>query len=411
MSDERDLDLVVFGATSFVGDIVCGVLRAHPELGRLRWAIAGRDAAKLEAVAERHGLDRAERLIVDAHDTEALATMCGRSRSVITTVGPYTRYGSPLVAAAVAAGTDVCDLTGEPPWMRDMIERHHEQATRTGARIVHTCGFDSIPSDLGVWHLQQAAIEAFGEPCVRVGLRVEEIRGSASGGTIASMLTMLEELAADPSLRHVMSDPYALWPAAARIDHPMVDQPDVLLPTRDDLSGQWVAPFVMAGVNTKVVHRSHALLGLPWGEEFRYDEAMAMGAGPAGLARAGAMSGGLGAALGAVAVPPVRGLLKRFVLPKPGDGPSPAAQEAGGFDLALHGRTALGDRITTRVTGDRDPGYGSTARMLAESAGTLLTTDRSTTPGGFWTPASAMAQPLMAALEARAGLTFDVLET
>lgn len=405
MSTERNHDLVVFGATSFVGDILCGVLAEHPSLAGRSWAIAGRNPDKLADVAERHGLD-VPHIVVDADDAAGLDAMTRDARLVVSTVGPYSRFGSPLVAAAVANGTDVCDLTGEPPWMRMMIDRHGDEAAASGARIVHTCGFDSIPSDLGVWHLQQAAIDAFGEPCVRVGLRVTSLDGAASGGTIASMMAMIEDLTADPSLRHVMTNPYALCPEGAREG---VDQPEVAIPRRDDLTGEWIAPFVMAGVNTKVVHRSHALLGHPWGGGFRYDEAMAMGSSPIGLAKAGAVSGGLGLAVGAAALPPVRGVLKRFVLPKPGDGPSPAAQEAGGFDLALQGRTALGDEIVTRVTGDRDPGYGATARMLAESAHTLLETDRSVTPGGFWTPATALGDELVAALVERAGMTFDVV--
>ncbi len=402
MSD-RDFDLVLFGATSFVGQILTGWL-AERAPDDLRWAIAGRDADKLDGVAEQAGVD-VEQITADATDEAAMGELAARADTIASTVGPYALYGSPLVAAVAAAGTDYCDLTGELQWVREMIGRHQETAAASGARIVHTCGFDSVPSDLGVWFTQEQAIERFGRPCSSIALRVETMRGGASGGTIASMLNLVEDLRADPALRRELQSPYALAPADMR-DGPA--QPSVMRPTLDGASGQWVAPFVMAMLNERVVHRSHALLGRPWGEDFTYDEAMLAGAGPLGAAKASAIAGGLAGVAGMAVLAPSRRVLARF-LPAPGEGPTPAQQEAGCFDLRLYGRTDAGDEITTRVTGDRDPGYGSTAKMMAEAALAFPDVPRERVPGGFWTPATAFGDLLVDRLVEHAGLTFDVI--
>ena len=402
---ERRLDLVVFGATSFVGQILCQYLvDRHGTDGRLRWAIAGRSATKLDAVAASTGAD-VERIVVDASDAAGLAALAASTKVVVSTVGPYALHGSPLVAAVAAAGTDYCDLTGEPQWMRQMIDTHSAAAEASGARIVHTCGFDSIPSDVGVWFTQQRAIEQLGLPCQRVDMRVQAMRGGASGGTVASMLNLMEEAAADKDLRTFLADPYGLNPTDLR-SGPI--QPDVLRPTKDDDSGEWLAPFVMASVNTRVVQRSHALLGRPWGREFRYREAMAMGSGPLGAAKAGGLSAGLAVGVGLAALGPTRSLVAK-VAPKPGEGPSPAAQAKGFFDIRFTGTTADGQVIRTKVTGDRDPGYGSTAKMLGEAAVALVELAPVDLEGGFWTPSSAFGDRLVERLEAHAGLTFSVL--
>jgi short subunit dehydrogenase-like uncharacterized protein len=404
---DRRLDLIVFGATSFVGQLLCRRLVERQGIdGPLKWAIAGRNAAKLDQVATDTGAD-VERIVADASDAGALATMAADTRVVASTVGPYALYGSALVAAVAEAGTDYCDLTGETQWMRRMIDAHAATAEASGARIVHTCGFDSIPSDLGVWHLQQQALDRFDAPCEHVSMRVATMRGGASGGTIASMMNLMEEVAADPAMRKLLADPFALAPPDQRTGP---RQPDVNRPMRDDASGQWVAPFVMAAVNTRVVHRSHALLGRPWGPAFTYDEAMLMGTGPLGAAKAGGLSGGLAAGMGLAALGPTRRALQRFVLPKPGEGPSPEAQEKGSFDLRFFGTTADGRTIRTRVTGDRDPGYSGTARMLSEAATALVELDADEVGGGFWTPATAFGDRLVERLEDHAGIRFDVLD-
>jgi short subunit dehydrogenase-like uncharacterized protein len=405
MSD-RQFDLVVFGATSFVGQILCRRLVDRIGVdGDVSWAIAGRSASKLDSVAADTGAD-VERIVADAAHEPAMRSLAASTRVVASTVGPYALYGSPLVEAAAAAGTDYCDLTGEPQWMRAMIDAHQSVAEASGARIVHACGFDSIPSDLGVWFTQQQAFEHFGTYCSTIALRVKAMKGGASGGTIASGLNMMEEMRRDPELRKLMGNPYALAPEGMR-DGPR--QPNVTYPQRDPATGQWVGPFIMAAANTRVVQRSHALLGRPWGDDFEYDEAMMMGDGPAGAVKSAVVAGGTMGFGGMAAFGPTRKLLGRF-LPAPGEGPSPDAQEAGFFDLRLHGQTDAGDEIVTKVTGDRDPGYGSTAKMLAESALAFLDLDRDDVGGGFWTPATAFGDTLIERLVEHAGLTFDVID-
>ncbi|HSM66464.1 MAG TPA: saccharopine dehydrogenase, partial [Ilumatobacteraceae bacterium] len=325
---------------------------------------------------------------------------------VASTVGPYALHGSELVASVVEAGVDYCDLTGEVQWMRRMIDAHQARAEETGARVVHACGFDSIPSDLGTWFTQQRAIEKFGEPCTEVRMAVKGAKGGVSGGTAASGMQMFEEMAADPSLRKVVADPYVLAPADLR-QGPR--QPGMSRPTRDERFESWVAPFVMAPTNSAVVLRSHALLGQPWGRDFTYGETMMTGDGVVGGAVAWGMTAGLAAFAGAASLGPTRTLLGK-VIPKPGDGPSEAKQQAGWFDLRFVGRTASGHEIRTKVTGDADPGYGSTAKMLGEAAVAFRDLDAAGVGGGFWTPASAFGDVLVERLEAHAGVRFDVLD-
>jgi len=401
----RQHDVVVYGATSFVGQILCRYLvQRHGSDGPLRWAIGGRSASKLDDVARRTGAD-VPRIVVDAADRRALDEMAGATKVVVSTVGPYARYGSELVGAVVEAGNDYCDLTGEVQWMRRMIDAHHERATQTGARVVHACGFDSIPSDLGTWFTQQRAIEQFGEPCVEVRMAVKGAKGGVSGGTVASGMQMFEELAEDPQLREVVGDPYVLAPADMR-NGPK--QPGMGRPTRDARFESWVAPFVMAPTNSAVVLRTHALLGQPWGRDFTYGETMMTGDGLAGGVAAWGMTAGLAAVAGAASFGPTRTLLGKL-MPKPGQGPSEAKQQAGWFDLRLVGRTSTGQEIHTKVTGDADPGYGSTAKMLGEAALAFLDLDPGQVGGGFWTPASAFGDALVERLEAHAGVRFDVI--
>ena len=400
----REFDLILFGATSFVGQIMTRRLAERVD-DDVTWAIAGRDPDKLAGVANEAGIDDVEQIVADAGDALAMSALARRAEVVASTVGPYALHGSALVAAVAAEGTDYCDLTGELQWVRRMIEEHQDAAAASGARIVNTCGFDSIPSDLGVWFTQQQALEQFGQPCTSIGLRVKAMKGGASGGTIASMLNLIEDLRADPDLRRALRSPYALAPADMRDGPP---QPTVIAPRLDQASGEWIAPFVMAMLNERVVHRTHALLGRPWGDEFTYGEAMLAGAGPVGAAKAAAIAGALGSVAGMAAMAPSRNALARF-LPAPGEGPSPAEQEAGYFDLRLFGRTDDGEEIVTRVTGDRDPGYGSTAKMMTEAALAFADVPRDEVGGGFWTPASAFGDLLVDQLVAEAGLTFEVL--
>lgn len=400
---QRQFDLVVFGATSFVGQILTRRLVDRLD-DDVTWAIAGRDPAKLAAVASETGAD-VEQIVADAKDATAMRELAAAADVIASTVGPYALYGSDLVAAVAEAGIAYCDLTGEPHWMREMIDQHGETAAASGARIVHACGFDSIPSDLGVWFTQQQAIERFGEPCTSIALRVEAMKGGASGGTVASMVNLLEEASKDAELRAVLSNPYALAPDGMRTGP---RQPYVSVPQHDGPSGEWTAPFVMAATNTRVVQRTHALLGRPWGDDFRYDEAMLMGNGLVGAGKAAAFAGGLASFGGMAAFAPGRKLLE-MVLPEPGEGPSPDAQAAGYFVFRLYGETASGSTIVTKVTGDRDPGYGSTAKMLTEAALALVETPASEVGRGFLTPATAFGDDLIEQLVEHAGLTFDVV--
>jgi short subunit dehydrogenase-like uncharacterized protein len=405
-----NLDIVIFGATSFVGQILCRHLLArHGVDGDLKWALAGRSKSKLESLREALGEGAAslELIVCDAGDVPALREMCARTRTVISTVGPYALYGSPLVEACVESGTDYLDLAGEVQWIYRMIRAHEAKAKETGARIVHCCGFDSVPSDLGVYFHQKTALERFGEPAVQIRMQVARIKGGASGGTVASIVNIARELMSDPSLRRVLADPYTLVPggrASAR-------QPNISVPQRDLETGAWLGPFIMGGVNTRIVHRSNALSDYAYGVDFLYDESIRMGRGLKGGLGAYALAGGLGAFMAGAALPPTRWLMEKLVLPKPGEGPSPEEQERGLYDLRFYGTTARGDRLVTRVRGDRDPGYGSTAKILGE-AGACLAQDipRSEVGGGFWTPATAMGDALVTRLVEHAGLTFDVVD-
>ncbi len=405
---DKELDFVVFGATSFVGQILCRYLvDRHGVDGDVGWAMAGRSESKLKEVRGALGGDAGSLplIVADADDESALTAMCERARVVISTVGPYALYGSTLVGVCAKTGTDYCDLTGEVQWIRRMIDQHEAAARKSGARIIHCCGFDSIPSDLGVLFHQQVARERFGQPSEHVRMRVKRILGGASGGTVASMMNISREAAKDPALRKALADPYLLCPknGAAR-----VRQASLGKVTYDRDNQSWVAPFVMGAINSRVVLRSNALQGHAYGPEFRYDEAMFMGRGVAGGVRAGGMTAGLGAFFAGAAFPPSAWLLGK-VVPKPGEGPSPEEQENGMFDLRFYSNAATGEKLETRVTGDRDPGYGSTAKMLGE-AGLCLSRLGPDRKGGFWTPASGLGTGLIDQLQKHAGLTFEVMD-
>ena len=405
----REFDLIVVGATGFTGALVAEYLcERYGADADLRWAMAGRNGDKLEAVKAQIG-DAAAGLpivVADSLDADAMLRLAQRTRVVLTTVGPYALFGSPLVAACASAGTHYCDLTGEVQWVRRMIDQHHQQAKETGARIVHCCGFDSIPMDIGAWNLQQEALRRYGSYYRSITLLVRAIKGAASGGTMASMMNIMREARADRDVARLLARPYSLNPDPSERGPDHGDQRG----TRHDVDGNtWTAPFVMASVNTRVVRRTHALLGYPWGRDFRYHEAVRTGVGPAGWLRATSVTAGLGGLVTAASFGWSRNLLERFVLPEPGTGPDAAAREAGFFKLKQIGTLPDGTRIHGRITGDRDPGYGSTCRMIAES-GVCLALDDSAVPGGVLTPAAAMAEPLLKRLTANAGLTFEVLD-
>lgn len=400
-------DVVVFGATSFVGRILSRYLvQRFGAGGKLKWVAAGRSQARLEELRRELGPGAAQLplVVADAADETSLRALVTQARVVVSTVGPYALHGEPLVKICAESGTDYCDLTGEVQWIRRMIDRYEATAKASGARIVHCCGFDSIPSDLGVHFLQHEALHRFGQPCVHVKMRVRAMRGGFSGGTVASLMNVVKETAADPALRRELQNPYSLCPESSR---PRTRQPVVKSAEFDADFGAWTAPFVMSAINTRVVQRSHALLGRPWGAGFTYDEAVLTGHGLKGRLAATGMSAGLTGFMLGGAWAPTRRLLERFVLPAPGEGPSPEDQARGFFDLRFHGKTADGRSLRTRVTGDRDPGYGSTGKMLGEAAACLaLDIARPQPPGGFWTPATLFGDRLLERLTAHAGLAF-----
>jgi short subunit dehydrogenase-like uncharacterized protein len=410
--NDQSYDLVVFGATSFVGEILTNYLnRTFNGVGQetLNWAIAGRSRSKLESlrssmIITNHTPDI---LTADASDEAQLNTLCKQTRTIVSTVGPYALYGEPLVKVCCETGTDYCDLTGEVQWINRMIQKYETLAQETGARIVHCCGFDSIPSDMGVHFLQQQAEERFGSPCETIKMRVKAAKGGASGGTVASMVNVTKEATANPQLRKELANPYSICPE----DHPFkARQHNVSTAEYDNDFSKWAAPFVMAGINTRVVHRSNGLLHAKYGKNFKYDEAMLVGDGFKGRLTANAIVAGLGAFLVGAALPPTRWVLERFVLPKPGEGPSPEEQINGYFDLRFIGKHQNGDSIQAKVTGQGDPGYGSTSKMLGQAATCLsLDIDKESLPGGFWTPSTAFGDQLIERLISKSDMQFEVL--
>ncbi len=406
-ADIPEVDIVLWGAAGFVGRLLAAWLwPKYGASGDVRFALGGRDKPALEAVhRELKADDRLPLIVGDAFDETFINALTKQARLVVSTVGPYARYGATLVAACAANGTDYCDLSGETPWMHRMINAHQKEAEASGARIVHSCGFDSIPSDLGVLFLQTRAQKRFGHPMTNVKMRVKSLRGGASGGTVASMLNVIEEIRKDPAVAKIAKNPYALAPETMRSG---VRQPNVSTFEYDKDVGNWVAPFVMAAVNTRVVHRSNALMDYAWGKAFTYDEAMMIGDGLSGRFRAAAFAGAIGAFMLGGYFAPTRFVMKKTLLPKPGEGPSPEARESGFYKLYLIGKDADGNEMRVTVKGDRDPGYGSTSKMLGETAVCLLSQiGKEDVNGGFWTPATAMGQKLIDRLSANAGLTFE----
>jgi short subunit dehydrogenase-like uncharacterized protein len=402
-------DVIVFGATGFTGRLVAEYLRSSDGVGGpLRWAMAGRNPDKLAQVRSAIGApDTLPLLQADAADPAALAALVAQTRAVISTVGPYQHHGEALVTACAAAGCDYVDLCGEPAWMAQMIPKLAAPAQASGARIVFSCGFDSIPFDLGVVYLQAEALARFGAPLRQVHGRVKTLKGGLSGGTLASALATFEQMGRDPAVAALMADPFALTPGFRG-----PAQPDGDGATFDEATQSWSGPFVMAAINTKNVHRSNALRGHPWGTGFLYDEKLLTGRGAKGQWAARLLAGSARVQNALLGFGPSRRLLSRWLLPQPGDGPGPAARAAGHYTLRFDGQTADGRKLAAQVTGDRDPGYGSTSKMISEAALCLLQdVDRSATPGGVWTAGAAMGLALVRRLQAHAGLRFETLET
>lgn len=400
MKHSREFDVIVWGASGFTGRLVAQYLAEQYGIDdTVRWAIAGRNIGKLGEIAEKIGAGGVRLISGDANDPVSLGEMARRTKIIITTVGPYQKYGEALVAACAAAGTDYVDLAGEPPFIRKMIDTYGEQAAASGARIVPSCGFDSIPFDLGVHYVQRLASEKFGAPAPYVKGRVLAAKGGASGGTVASILTLLER-GDDPFVRNVMRDVYSLAPDD-NASRPRQPNPNRVFYDKD--AGKWVTPFIMAAINMRNVHRSNMVKGYPYGENFKYCEMMAAPNAPAAFA----ITAGLGGFTGALALPPTRAALKNFFLPKPGEGPGAQQREAGFYKLLFIAKNDDGESVKAIVKGDRDPGYGSTSKLIAESALCLaFDVGRDEAPGGVSTSASAMGDKLIDRLHNKAGLTF-----
>jgi len=384
-----EFDIIIYGATGFTGRLVAEYLTNNYADGSLKWAMAGRSLTKLHEVRDEIGAPADTPLLTaNADDPEALLAMAARATVVITTVGPYQLYGEPLLAACVTAGTAYVDLCGEPNFMHDMIRKYDAGAKASGARIVFSCGFDSIPFDLGVWTVEQAAIAKFGKPAPRVKGRVRAMKGTFSGGTFASGKATAAAAMKNPAVFKALLDPFALTPG---FEGP--SQPKGMLPEYDEAVGGWVAPFMMAVINTKNVHRTNFLAGHPYGQDFRYDEMMvAPGLGELGKAAAEAIAkmNPMNAEKG----------------PAPGEGPSKDERETGFYDIAFIAEMPDGQSITATVKGDRDPGYGSTSKMIAESAICLVRDVKG--EGGVTTPGAIMPEALIKRLEAHAGLSFSI---
>ncbi len=391
MTSSSKFDIVVYGATGFTGQLVAEYLATHYRNDKqLKWAMAGRSLDKLAKVRDAIGAPADTPLIVaDAGDPASLKAMIDQTRSVVTTVGPYLLYGNELLAACVASGTDYFDLCGEVPWMRRMIDAHQATAERSGARIMFSCGYDSLPFELGVYTCQEAAKKAFGTPVARVKGRVRAMRGTFSGGTAASGKAIFEAAAKDPSLLALLRDPFALTPDGSGPKQP----PGNRVVFDEDLQ-TWLTPFFMANINTRNVHRSNMLLGYPYGRDFVYDEMQMTGPGEEGEAMAKRIMA-------------ANNNLASQAVPKPGEGPSKEERETGYYDLLFVGIAPDGRQVRASVKGDRDPGYGSTSKMIAECAICLLR-DTPDVPAGFWTPGAAMREALIKRLVDNAGLTFQV---
>jgi short subunit dehydrogenase-like uncharacterized protein len=390
MVKNAELDVIIYGASGFTGRLVAEYMVQNYTDSHIAWAMAGRDEAKLAEVRNTIGAsDDTPLIVADSSDEAAITAMVKASKCIISTVGPYTLYGEKLVEGCALEGTDYVDLCGEALFMHEMITKHEEAAKKSGARIVFSCGFDSIPFDLGVQFLEEEAVKRFGVPCPRVRSRVRGITLFPSGGSVSSGKLVMGQVKKDPSLLAKLMDPFSLTGGFAGPEQPPANKV-----IKDETLDVWVAPFMLAIVNVKNIHRSNALLGHAYGEDFVYDEMIIGGEGDAGKATAEAFA--------------TNGVVEYSGdLPKPGEGPSKEEREKGFFDILVHGTTASGETLSIAVKDNMDPGYGSTSKMLAESALCLLE-ERAGGPGGFLTAAPAMGVDLRKRLVERAGFKFEV---
>ena len=399
MKNKRDFDLIIWGATGFTGNLVCDYISKNYNERELRWAIAGRNKKKILKLQQKLKIDDSRTIIADSSDKDSLVKMVKKSKVVCTTVGPYAKYGTNLVEACIEGETNYCDITGETQWIRRIIDRFHTKAKEKNIKIINSCGFDSIPSDMGVFYSQKIMLEKTGKYASTINMRVAGAKGGISGGTYNSLSNVLEEALIDKEVRKTLTNPYGLNPIDKQFGPDKSDLREVIF---DTVSNSWIAPFVMAGINTKIVRRSHALMDFMYGKNFAYDEATLTGKGIAGQIR------------GYMSLIPIflatrkkGSIIKKivdFILPKSGEGPSKKTRINGYYNLRFY---LTLDKMTyvSKVLGDMDPGYGSTSKMLAESA-ICLALDEIPDTYGILTPSVALGDSLLKRLEENAGLTF-----
>ena len=399
MKNKRDFDLIIWGATGFTGNLVCDYINKNYNERELRWAIAGRNEKKILKLQQKLKIDDSRTIIADSSDKDSLVKMVKKSKVVCTTVGPYAKYGTNLVEACIEGETNYCDITGETQWIRRIIDRFHTKAKEKNIKIINSCGFDSIPSDMGVFYSQKIMLEKTGKYASTINMRVAGAKGGISGGTYNSLSNVLEEALVDKEVRKTLTNPYGLNPIDKQFGPDKSDLREVIF---DAVSNSWIAPFVMAGINTKIVRRSHALMDFMYGKNFAYDEATLTGKGIAGQIR------------GYMSLIPIflatrkkGSIIKKivdFILPKSGEGPSKKTRIKGYYNLRFY---LTADKMTyvSKVLGDMDPGYGSTSKMLAESA-ICLALDEIPDTYGILTPSVALGDSLLKRLEENAGLTF-----
>ena len=401
MKRNKEFDVIIWGASGFTGRLVVAHLfKNYGVNGDLIWAMAGRNKKKLKQVRSEIADNSVPIIIADSNDEVSLKEMIIRTKVICTTVGPYAIYGSKLVSLCVNQGTDYCDLSGEVQWMRKMIDQYHETAKINGVKIVHTCGFDSIPSDMGVYFIQRELKAQIGQLANKIEMRVAGIRGGISGGTYASLTKVMEQAFLNKEVHKVLTNPYGLNPNGKIEGDDIRDLNSIIY---DEVSKSWIGPFVMAGINTKVVRRSNALSGYIYGKDFRYDEATMSGKGLKGRIKGYLMALPL-----LIMTTKPESFLKKIankILPKPGEGPTKEQREKGFYNLKFYATLKDGSRFLGRVTGDMDPGYGSTSKMLGEAA-VCLAKDNLSNISGFLTPSIAMGDFLLIRLENRAGLSF-----
>lgn len=399
MSNTKQLDLIIWGATGFTGQLVSEYINKKYSNTALKWGIAGRNKEKASVIAKRLNIAKDRVFIADCNNIESLIKLTSKTKVICTTVGPYAKLGTNLIDACIKTNTNYCDITGETQWIRKMIDKYHSKAKEDKIKIINSCGFDSIPSDMGVFYSQKKLFEKTGEYANKINMRVAGAKGGISGGTYNSLSNVLEEARVDKEVRKTLTNPYGLNPIDKQNGPDKADLQSVIF---DKVSNSWIAPFVMAGINTKIVRRSHALIDFKYGSDFSYDEATLSGKGVLGQVK-----GYLSLIPIFLATRKKGSFIKNivdYILPKSGEGPSEKTRISGYYNLRFY-LTQQNKIYLSKVIGDMDPGYGSTSKMLAESA-VCLALDKTPETYGILTPSVALGNPLLKRLQENAGLTF-----